>query len=87
MNLETIFWGYLPIIIALIEILISLKLSVLVRTIDQWTFTVLISGLNVLSIYILVVILLGAWPNYMPHIGILISTVLLVGQYLTNRKN
>ena|GEM_PF-3390435 len=37
------------------------------------------------DIYILVRILLGAWPTYMPHIGLLISTVLLLGQYSINK--
>ena len=82
MDLEAILWGYLPIIIALIEILISVKLSIRKRTSSQWVFTVVISGLNILSIYFLVVILFGAWPTYLPHIGILISAVLLSSQYL-----
>jgi hypothetical protein len=84
MDLEAIFWGYLPIIIALIEIYISIKLSIKNGTFFQWTFTVLICGLNILAIYILVRILLGAWPTYMPHFAILISTVFLGGQYSTN---
>lgn len=85
MDLEAILWGFLPIIISLIEILVSIRLSIIKRTFGQWAFTIVISGLNILSIYILVVILLGAWPTYTPHIGILISTVLLLIQYLIKK--
>ncbi len=84
MNLEAILWGYLPITIALIEIYFSIKLSIKKGTFLQWAFTVLICGLNILAIYILVRILLGAWPTYTPHIAILISTVFLGGQHSTN---
>lgn len=84
MDLEAILWGYLPITIALIEIYISIKLSIQKGTLLQWTFTVLICGLNILAIYILVRILLGAWPTYMPHIAILISTAFLGGRYSIN---
>lgn len=85
MDLEPILWGYLPIIIALVEILVSIRLSITKRTFGQWGLTVVISGLNILLIYILVFILLGAWPTYMPHIGILISAVLLLIQYLIKK--
>jgi len=46
----------------------------------------LILVFNSLSIYILVKILLGAWPSYTPHILILLSTVLLIIQYLILKK-
>ena len=86
MNLEQIIWIYLPIAIALVEIVLSMRRSLKKRTVVQWILTTVILALNSIAIYILVRILDDAWPTYIPHLGILISTVLLIVQTLNAKK-
>jgi hypothetical protein len=87
MDLEEIVWGYIPIIIGLIEIIysgISLNKK---RIISRLVTFLIILTLNILAIYILIQMIIGAWPTFLPHIIILISTLILIIQKIIRFKN
>jgi len=86
MDLETVIYGYIPILIALFEIIVSIYLTKTRKKMFGFIVSFLILVLNSLSIYILVKILLDAWPSYTPYILILLSTILLIIQYLIFKK-
>lgn len=86
MDLEAVIYGYIPILIGILEIISSSCLTSKKRKIFNFIFSIIISASNTLAIYILIQILIGAYPNYTPHIFIGISTILLVIQYFINRK-
>lgn len=87
MDLEIVVYGYIPIVIAIFEILASLYLTKNRKRAFGFIVSFLIVVFNSLAIYILVEILLNAWPSYTPHLLILLSTVLLIAQYLIYKKN
>ena len=87
MELEDIFWNYLPILIAGAEIVISLRLTIRKNSYFDSIATFLIFALNGLSIYILIAIAMGRWPTYIPHLAILISTILITIQVIRRRIN
>lgn len=86
MDFEIVIYGIIPIVIALFGIIATVYLTS--KKFNPFGFIVsfLILTFNSLSIYILVKILLDAWPSYTPHILILLSTVLLIIQYLIFKK-
>jgi len=86
LDLETVFWGYIPIVIAIFGIFLSLVLSSKKVKFLNISITSLVLILNVISIYILWQIINGSWPSYTPHIGIGISTILLLIQYGLSKK-
>lgn len=86
MDLELIIYGIFPILIAILDIFISLYLTKKRKNLFGFIISFLILVFNSLSIYILVYIILGAWPNYTPHILILVSTILLIIQYIVFKK-
>jgi len=47
------------------------------------TFTVILNGL---AFYMMIVMRLGAWPTIIPHLLIILSTLILIGMYLVTRK-
>ena len=86
MDIEAIFWIYMPVIIAVIEMIWSLKLTIRQNSYFNSIASFLILFLNGLSIYILILILNGAWPTYTPHLAIGISTILTVTQIVRRKK-
>lgn len=86
LDLEEIVWGYIPILIATIEILLAL--NILRKRIDvkNLILTALISLINGFSIYILIQIFYNAWPTYTPHIGIGISTISFMILFRINKN-
>lgn len=86
MELEAIIWIYLPMIIATLEVIWSLKLTIKKNSYFDSIASFLILFLNGLSIYILILILNGAWPTYTPHIAIGISTILTVIQIIRRKR-
>jgi len=86
MDLEIIVYVYIPIIIAVFEIIVSVYLTKIRKRAFGFIVSFLIVVFNSLSIYILVQILMDAWPSYTPHILILLSTILLIIQYLIFKK-
>jgi hypothetical protein len=86
MDIEAIFWVYLPIAIAIVEVIWSLKLTIQKNSYFDSIASFLILFLNGLSIYILILILNGAWPTYTPHIAIGISTILTVIQIIRRKR-
>jgi ABC-type uncharacterized transport system permease subunit len=86
MDLETVTYGYIPILIGLFEIIISIYLTKNRKKIFGFIVSFLIIVFNSFAIYILVKILLNSWPSYTPHILILLATILLIIQYLIFKK-
>jgi CHASE2 domain-containing sensor protein len=86
MDTEAIIWIYLPMVIATIEVLWSLKLTIQKKSTFDLIASFLILTLNGLAVYILIAILNGGWPTYTPHLAILISTILTVIQIIRQKK-
>ena len=86
MDLETVVFGYIPIVFAIFEIIVSIKLTKNRKKTFGFIISFLILVLNSSAIYELVEILLDAWPSYTPHLLILLSTVLLMIQYLIFKR-
>jgi len=86
MELELLLWGYLPILIGLVVIGGSFNLTLKRRNLLGLVATFLISVLNGLAIYILVQIISGSYPTYIPHLFILVSLILLGVQYWFKKK-
>mgnify|MGYP001181134624 CR=1 FL=1 len=86
MDIEPIIWGYLPIALALVFAAFSFQLVLRKRSLSNVLFFLLILGGNSLAVYILVQILMGAWPTYTPHIIIAFSILLFFVQRVIHRK-
>tara|TARA_R110002012_G_scaffold275236_1_gene461771 strand:+ start:2253 stop:2516 length:264 start_codon:yes stop_codon:yes gene_type:complete len=81
LDLETTLWGYLPILLATIELILSVWISKERLKPINVILTLLIVILNGLAIYVLLQMVQGAWPTYLPYFGIGISTILFLIQY------
>ncbi|MEB8330794.1 hypothetical protein OO009_15660 [Flavobacteriaceae bacterium KMM 6897] len=81
MDLETTLWGYLPILLATIEVILSLWILKETLKPINIILSLLIVILNGLAIYVILQMVQGAWPTYLPYFGIGISTILLLIQY------
>jgi hypothetical protein len=87
MDLKLLVWGYLPMIIAFIEIIWSLKLLLKSSLFLNVLLSISITLLNTFSLYVLyLVFFIEAWPTFVPHILIGISTILIIIQIIKNRK-
>jgi CHASE2 domain-containing sensor protein len=87
MDTEALIWIYLPMVIATIETIWSLKLTIQKKSTYDLIASFLILTLNGLAVYILIAILNGGWPTYTPHLAILISTSLIMIQIIRHKKN
>ena len=87
MDFEAIVWIYLPLAIAIVGIVWSIKLTVQKKTLFELIVSIVVYILNGFSIYMLVWMFLGAWPTFIPHIAILISTLLLIIQKFRHKRN
>ena len=86
MQLGDIIWIYLPIVIATIEVIWSLKLTIIKNSHFDSIASLLILILNGFSVYILIAILNGGWPTYTPYLAILISTLLFLIQIRRQKR-
>jgi len=86
LDLETVFWGYIPVFIAVIEIFFSIYITRKGFSYLHLMISGLILILNGFALYALVEMLNGSWPSYMPHVGIGISTMLILIQWETDKK-
>ena len=78
----------MPLIIAILEIFLSGKSIRKEKSIFGIILFVVILLMNLFAGYILIAILMGGWPTYVPHIMIGISAILLILQIgLTSRRN
>ena len=79
MYLELLVWGYLPMIIAFIEIMWSLKLLLKSPLFLNVLLSISITLLNTFSIYVLYLMFFTeTWPTFAPHILIGVSTLLII---------
>jgi hypothetical protein len=87
MDLKLLVWGYLPMIIAFIEIIWSLKLLLKSSLFLNVLLSISIALLNTFSLYVLYLMFFTeTWPTFVPHILIGISTILIIIQIIKNRK-
>ena len=81
MYLELLVWGYLPMIIAFIEIMWSLKLLLKSPLFLNVLLSISIALLNTFSLYVLYLMFFTeTWPTFAPHILIGVSTLLIIIQ-------
>ena len=86
MDLEEVIYGYIPLIIALLVIVLSIKSLLSSPTPINSGIGFLVLGLNSFGIYLLILMLGGAWPNYLPHLAIGLATVLFFIQKGLTKK-
>ena len=86
MNLELIFWLYLPIIIGLGIIGGSIYLTARNLSVFGFSVSLLILVLSGFSIYILIRIKLGGYPTFIPHILVSISAIVFLFQRYWMKK-
>jgi hypothetical protein len=86
MDIEEFVWIYIPILIGILEILISGISFIKEKKIIRFLLFIIIAFLNSLAIYILIQILNGAWPTYTPHIAIGISTIILLTKIIVEYR-
>ena len=77
MDLEEIVYGYIPLLIGIGLIVYSFYLSRKRKTTKNYISTVVIFFLSGLGIWILYLMLLGAYPTYTPHIAISLAIITL----------
>ena len=83
-NINLFRWLVLPIIVSLILIVLSIRLSFKRNKNYQLLYTVLINGLSGYASIILGMILFnGAWPSYLPYLMIIVSITLFFFQLLS----
>ena len=81
MDLELLLWVHIPMIIAFIEIILSLKLLLKNPLFLNILLSISITLMNTLSLYMLYLMsFTETWPIYIPHIIISISTILIIIQ-------
>jgi len=86
MSLVEIIWVCIPALVGLTKIAFSFRFLVLSSSKLNIGLSTLILLLNAFSIYILVSIYNGAWPTFIPHILITISTLLFVWQVFKQKR-
>ncbi len=86
MNLEEFIWLYLPLIIAISTLLFSILFLRKNPSLENLILTMIILVLNGISIFALVMIFLGAHPSYLPILGVCISFLVLLTQYIYGKK-
>ena len=87
MDFELLFYGLLPITIGIFEIIYSSYLTSKNKNIFGFIATILITIFNIMAVYMLMKILDEAWPSFLPHFLILISSVIFIIQIIINKRN
>ena len=86
MDFETVVWGYLPILIGAGGIIGSVYLTLRKRDGFGFITSFLVGTFNGVALAILLNVLNGSQPSYIPHFMILISTVFVICQILKTGK-
>ncbi|MFA7615223.1 MAG: hypothetical protein WCY16_01410 [Weeksellaceae bacterium] len=84
-DLKAVLYGFLPLIIAIIEIIWSFKITIKSPGFLNLFLSLLILLLNGFSICIIVLMLKGGWPTYTTHIAILIASIFILIQVLKKK--
>ena len=88
MDPELLLFGILPILLAVGLMIASIRMALRTRRITEilWTAVlVLLTSFSLVMLYRMVV--LEAWPTFLPHITLGFCLVLVVGQYLLFHRN
>ena len=86
MDIELVVWGIIPLLIGLIEIYFSIRLYFKQKSVPQLLLSILICLINGFSALIIIEMAFGAYPTFLPHIGIAISTIIIIIQILISKK-
>ncbi|AFL79606.1 hypothetical protein Aeqsu_0074 [Aequorivita sublithincola DSM 14238] len=86
MEFGAIIWIYLPIVIATIEVIWSLKQTIKKNSYFDSLASLFILTLNGFSVYMLIEISNGGWPTYTPYLIILLSTFLFLIQIRRHKR-
>ncbi len=81
-----VLWIYLPLVIGVSTIFISIKLTLAKRNYFNIFTSIILVAVNSLSIIVLVRILLGAYPTYLPHLTIIFGALLLAVQFSKHKQ-
>jgi hypothetical protein len=76
MDLESILFGYVPLIIAFVVIVYEIRSLLSNPTPLNSGIGFFVLGFNAFGIYLLILMLRGAWPNYLPQLAIGLGTLL-----------
>ena len=80
MDLENILYGYIPLLIALAVIVIAIRMLISKPTPLNIGIGFFVLVLNSFGIYLLILMLRGAWPSYLPHLAIGMGILLFLIQ-------
>ena len=89
MDLEIIFFGYIPLLISALVLGVSLYFFTKKnreRSKSNLVLMIFIVLLNILALTFLIQILNGAYPSYIAHLLIVVSLPLFIWQYVIYRK-
>lgn len=86
MVIGLVFSLIIPLLIGLSEIYFSLRLYFKQKSVPQLLLSILIYGINGCSALMIFEMIFGAYPTYVPHIGIVISTIIIFIQILISKK-
>ncbi len=86
MDLEDVLYGYIPLMIALVIIVFEIRSLLSNPTPINSGIGFFVLGFNAFGIYLLVLMLRGAWPSYLPHIAIGLGLLLFFIQRGLNKR-
>lgn len=87
-SIEFYFWFLFPSLIALFALVKSLQFLWSYKSLTNAVFTILIFGTIAFSVYFLYEIFFhDAWPTFLPHLGIMLTSLLCFLQYRYNLNN
>lgn len=94
MNLETtikdtefFYWCLLPAVIGLLVLTKSIITLSKKLSFTNWILTLIITLFSIFSEYwLFVIFFMGAWPTYIPHVGIGLALIIYGVQFFANRN-
>ncbi|WP_156831955.1 hypothetical protein [Kaistella palustris] len=82
---EFYYWFLFPTIIAVFLVTKTITILAKKKSFLNWTFSIIIIGLIIISEYILgIIFFTDSWPTFLPHIGIGLALIIyLIQKYIT----
>lgn len=80
------YWFLFPTIITVFLVTKTIIILVSKKSFINWTFSIIIIGLTIISEYILgVIFFTDSWPTFLPHIGIGLALIIYLIQKYINK--
>ena len=87
MSIEALLWGILPTIVALCAVIVSLLVAFRARRILQFATSGIVIAAVAWSLLILYrILVLDAWPTYLPHLAIGVVLIIVIAQTIVFRN-